>query len=168
MKNRDWIPSLPCDVGGDNLQASCASAIVTASDILTTATSYPIMGYMNTAVGYYTNHQARLLGAEAAHKLNLTSDDNSCIAVTLCHPFGIGSAACSAFCLAPPSRYRRWVASRGVECHPSALLPLYPCWSLKGARFLFADTHTLKALPEASQRLWLRDGVIKIGSGATF
>ena len=124
-------------------------------------------GYYNTAVGY-TNHQALLHGEEAARELNLTPDDTICIAVTMCHPFGIGSAACSAFLSGASIALPAVGGIQGCGVPSERAAATLSVLESEKCTILFADTHTLKALPESSQRLSLRDGVVKIGSGATF
>ncbi|EEC46545.1 predicted protein [Phaeodactylum tricornutum CCAP 1055/1] len=128
-------------------------------------------GYYNTTTAY-TNLQALSHGQEAAAVLHMTEYDVVCVAVTLCHPFGIGSGVCSALqsgasivlpavggiqgCGVPSERAAAtWQALRSESC-----------------TLLFADTHTLKALPmdsdTAATLRSLRGGVCKTGSGATF
>ena len=124
-------------------------------------------GFYNTPTGY-TNQQALVHGTEAAHELKVTEEDTICVSITLCHPFGIGSAVCSAFlsgaAIALPAV--GGIQGCGVPSERAAATLLV--LESEKCTILFADTHTLKALPEPSQLLLLRDGVVKIGSGATF
>lgn len=124
-------------------------------------------GYYNSATGY-TNQQALTHGMEAIDELKITEDDTICISITLCHAFGIGSAVSAALqsgaCIALPAV--GGIQGCGVPSErASATLEVLES---EQCTILFADTHTLKALPEPSTTLMLRDGVVKTGSGSTF
>mmetsp|Transcript_31841 Transcript_31841/g.52489 ORF Transcript_31841/g.52489 Transcript_31841/m.52489 type:complete len:303 (-) Transcript_31841:115-1023(-) len=124
-------------------------------------------GYYNSATAY-TNQQALTHGMEAVEELKITEDDTLCISITLCHPFGMGSAVCAALqtgaCIALPAV--GGIQGCGVPSdRASATLQVLES---EQCTILFADTHTLKALPEPSSSLSLRNGVVKIGSGSTF
>lgn len=122
--------------------------------------------YYNSTSHAYTNGQALQHAHEAAEELIVVEQDVVCIAVTLCHAFGMGSAVGSCLvrgaCIALP-------AVGGIQgCGiPSerAIATLEVLESEK-CTLLFADTHTLKALPDYPERLHLRGGVCKIGSGS--
>lgn len=116
----------------------------------------------------YTNRQALAHGRDAAQQLSMTGDDVVCVAITLGHAFGMGSAVTAALL-------------SGATIHLPAVGGLFGCGvpseravatqhalEHDGCTLLFADTHTLKALSSPTQPLALRNGVVKIGSGATF
>ncbi|KAL3784578.1 hypothetical protein ACHAWO_005884 [Cyclotella atomus] len=126
-----------------------------------------VHAYYGNTVGY-TNRMALEQGRAAAEELVMTEQDVVCVSITLCHAFGIGSAVCSAL-------------ERGASIVLPAVGGIQGCGvpsERAGATFevlesekctlLFADTHTLKALPDDPMKLHLRGGVCKIGSGSTF
>lgn len=123
--------------------------------------------FYNSATGY-TNQQALLHGSEAANALRITGDDTICISVTLCHPFGMGSAACSAFLSGAAIALPAVGGIQGCGVPSERAAATLSVLESEKCTILFADTHTLKALPEPSHRLSLRDGVVKIGSGTAF
>jgi acyl-CoA synthetase (AMP-forming)/AMP-acid ligase II len=124
-------------------------------------------GFYNSHVGY-TNHQALLHGAEAAQQLEMTEHDIVCISVTLCHPFGIGSAVCSTFLKGGTIVLPAVGGILGCGVPSERANATLSTLESEKCTILFADTHTLKALPEPQKRLSLRGGVVKIGSGDTF
>ena len=116
----------------------------------------------------YTNKSALEQGRMAADELTMTENDVVCISITLCHPFGIGSGVCSALhrgaCIVLPAV--GGIQGCGVPSE-RARATLDVLESEK-CTLLFADSHTLKALPEGSIGLNLRGGICKIGSGSEF
>jgi acyl-CoA synthetase (AMP-forming)/AMP-acid ligase II len=124
-------------------------------------------GYYNSSAAY-TNQQALAHGMESIEELKITEDDTICISITLCHAFGMGSAVCAALqsgaCIALPAV--GGIEGCGVPSERAAAT--LDVLESEQCTILFADTHTIKALPEPSSTLTLRDGVVKIGSGSTF
>ena len=128
-------------------------------------------GFYNSVTGY-TNAQALLHGQEAVHALPVIEDDVVCVSVTLCHPFGIGSAVCSAFLTGATLALPAVGGIQGCGVPSERAAATLEVLESEKCTLLFADTHTLNALPDLSleqeQRLALRGGVCKIGSGSTF
>lgn len=122
--------------------------------------------YYNSTTSPYTNKQALQHGAEAAEELIVIEQDVICIAVTLCHAFGMGSAVGSALlrgaCMALPAV--GGIQGCGVPSERAAAT--FEVLESEKCTLLFADTHTLKALPDHPEKLNLRGGVCKIGSGS--
>ena len=114
-----------------------------------------------------TNDTIDELAEDAVRHLELTPSDTACVSITLSHAFGIGSAA--AACLSSGARISLpnvdGLHGCGVPSDRAAatLLALED-----GATVLYADTHTLKALPEEVNLPQLRTGVCKVSSGADF
>lgn len=109
-------------------------------------------------------------GATAANTLSLTNDDKVCVSITLCHAFGIGSACSGALTSgsavvlpAVGGLHGCGVPSKRAEATLQVLRD-------ENCSILFADTHTLKALPDVESGALpsLRGGVVKIGSGSDF
>ena len=104
--------------------------------------------------------QAALLevGYAAAAELELSAADSVCLPITLSHSFGFGSGVLAAFgsgaSLVLPA------ATPSAEGTRQALE--------EGCTVLYADTHTLKALPAEARLPRLRTGVVKVASGSTF
>ena len=79
--------------------------------------------------------------------LELTPSDTACVSITLSHAFGIGSAAAaclaSGACISLPNVDGLHGCGVPSDRAAATLLALED-----GATVLYADTHTLKALPE--------------------
>lgn len=122
--------------------------------------------FYNSTTNPYTNAQAIQHGQEAAEELIVVEQDVICIAVTLCHAFGMGSAVGSALqrgaCIALPAV--GGIQGCGVPSERAAAT--FEVLESEKCTLLFADTHTLKELPDHPERLNLRGGVCKIGSGS--
>lgn len=122
--------------------------------------------FYNSPTTPYTNRQAIQHGQEAAEELIVVEQDVICIAVTLCHAFGLGSAVGSALlrgaCMALPAV--GGIQGCGIPSERAAAT--FEVLENEKCTLLFADTHTLKALPDHPERLNLRGGVCKIGSGS--
>lgn len=117
-----------------------------------------------------SNGEALALGEAAANRLGTTSSDRACVSVTLFHAFGIGSAACSAFLRSGAVVLPAVGGIKGCgdpQQRAAVTLDVLQC---SRATQLFADTHTLRAMPAAEGRdlSSLRTGVVKIGSGSDF
>lgn len=122
--------------------------------------------FYNTTTAPYTNAQALQHGQEAAEELIVVEEDVVCISVTLCHAFGMGSAVGSAIlrgaCMALPAV--GGIQGCGVPSERAAAT--FEVLESEKCTLLFADKHTLKALPDHPERLNLRGGVCKVGSGS--
>jgi acyl-CoA synthetase (AMP-forming)/AMP-acid ligase II len=116
----------------------------------------------------FTNDEALKLAEAAAFKLAVHDQDVVCVSITLCHAFGMGSAASSALMMGATIALPAVGGIRGCGVpHDRAAATLEVLKDQK-CTLLFADTHTLKALPESSHELVLRGGVCKVGSGSDF
>jgi AMP-binding enzyme len=122
--------------------------------------------YYHSTTHPYTNEQALHHADEAANELFIVEQDVVCISVTLGHPFGIGSAVGSCLlrgaCIVLPAI--GGIHGCGVPSERAAAT--FDVLESQKCTLLFADTHTLKALPDHPERLNLRGGVCKIGSGS--
>lgn len=123
--------------------------------------------FYNTTIPY-TNQQALAHGREAAEELIMIEDDVVCISVTLCHPFGMGSAVCSALERGASIVLPAVGGIQGCGVPSERATATFDVLESEKCTLLFADTHTLKALPDKPERLNLRGGICKIGSGSTF
>ena len=114
-----------------------------------------------------TNDTIEELAEDAVRHLELTPSDTACVSITLSHAFGIGSAAAaclaSGACISLPNVDGLHGCGVPSDRAAATLLALED-----GATVLYADTHTLKALPEEVNPPQLRTGVCKISSGADF
>lgn len=125
--------------------------------------------FYNTTVPY-TNQQALNHGQEAAEELRMTEQDKVCISITLCHAFGMGSAVCSALQTGATIVLPAVGGIQGCGVPSERAAATFDVLKSEKCTLLFADTHTLRALPDnaSSYGLNLRGGVCKIGSGSTF
>jgi len=129
------------------------------------------------ALGYWsstkplTNREALSeMGAAARDRLAISAEDRVLVSITLCHAFGIGSAAGSALVagaaiVLPGASGIRGCGSPGQRAQVTLeVLESQRC------TLLFADVHTLKALPapNTADLSALRGGACKVGSGADF
>ena len=114
-----------------------------------------------------TNDAIDELAEDAIRNLKLTPADTACVSITLSHAFGIGSAAAaclsSGACISLPNVDGLHGCGVPSDRAAATLLALED-----GATVLYADTHTLKALPADASLPHLRTGVSKISSGADF
>jgi hypothetical protein len=124
-------------------------------------------GFYNTA-SPYTNRQALEHGKDAAKELHITKEDVVCISITLCHPFGLGSAVCSAFETGAAIVLPAVGGILGCGVPTERAEATLKVLESEKCSLLFADTHTLESLPPAPPGLHLRGGACKVGSGATF
>ncbi|CAJ1394147.1 unnamed protein product [Effrenium voratum] len=115
-----------------------------------------------------TNAEAiDVLGAAAKARLGIESEDRVLVSITLCHAFGstaVSSAwlAGAAVVLPGASGIRGCGSpSQRAEATLSALVS-------ERCSLLYADVHTLKALPPYQEDLALRGGLCKVGSGSDF
>jgi len=118
----------------------------------------------------FTNKEALELGDQVAVRLGMSEDDTVCVSITLCHAFGIGSAACSALTAGATIMLPAVGGIRGCGVPSERAQATFDVLKRENCTLLFADTHTLKALPDANDTTLpsLRGGVCKIGSGSDF
>lgn len=134
----------------------------------------PVAG--DSPLGYYantkpiTNGAALEQGLAAKAQLGISHGDIVLVSITLNHLFGIGSAVSGA--LQSGAAIVLPDASGVVGCgSPGQRAQVtFECLSSQACTLFFADTHTLKALPdaEAGSLANLRGGVCKVGSGTAF
>ena len=127
-----------------------------------------VHAYYNTPTAPYTNRQAMEQGEEAAFELSMYEKDIICVSITLCHAFGIGSGVCSAFTRGATVVIPAGGGIQGFGVPSERAKATLQVLKDEKCTLLFADTHTLKALPDPPYDLALRGGVCKIGSGTTF
>merc|ERR1719253_2271720 len=109
-------------------------------------------------------------GADALSALGLTADDRLLVSITLCHAFGIGSAVSSALQAGATVVLPGSSGIRGCGSPSQRAQVTLEVLASEKCTVLFADVHTLKALPPpgAADLSALRTGVCKVGSGADF
>eukprot|EP00584_Thalassiosira_punctigera_P005843 CAMPEP_0172537758 /NCGR_PEP_ID=MMETSP1067-20121228/9299_1 /TAXON_ID=265564 ORGANISM="Thalassiosira punctigera, Strain Tpunct2005C2" /NCGR_SAMPLE_ID=MMETSP1067 /ASSEMBLY_ACC=CAM_ASM_000444 /LENGTH=297 /DNA_ID=CAMNT_0013323121 /DNA_START=14 /DNA_END=907 /DNA_ORIENTATION=- len=124
--------------------------------------------FYNSPAAPYTNRQALEQGDDAAFQLSMCADDKVCVSITLCHAFGMGSGMCSIFSRGATAVLPAVGGIRGCGVPSERAAATLEVLSDERCTLLFADTHTLKALPDPPHDLPLRGGACKIGSGSTF
>jgi hypothetical protein len=124
--------------------------------------------YNNTTP--FTNSDALELGETAAWELAMVPDDKVCISITLCHAFGMGSAVCSAIHSGATMVLPDVGGIHGCGVPSERALATFEALEHEQCTLLFADTHTIRAMAEYDkpERLVLRGGVCKVGSGSDF
>ncbi|KAJ1622522.1 hypothetical protein T492DRAFT_1061702 [Pavlovales sp. CCMP2436] len=123
-----------------------------------------------------THEEALALGSACAEELALQPTDRVCVAISLYHAFGIGSACASALHSGAAIVLPAVGGIRGCGVPEQRAALTLRVLAAQQCTVLFADSHTLKALesPElvrAREELdlsHLRAGVVKVGSGADF
>lgn len=128
------------------------------------------LGYWSSTAPLTNGEALTQMGADAKSQLNMGPKDKVLVSITLCHAFGIGSAVGSsllagATIVLPGASGIRGCGSPSQRAHVTLeVLEAQRC------SLLFADVHTLKALPDAGSAdlSALRGGACKIGSGADF
>ncbi|KAJ1456534.1 hypothetical protein M885DRAFT_517311 [Pelagophyceae sp. CCMP2097] len=116
------------------------------------------------------------LGRGTAERLYIDANDKSCVSITLCHSFGIGNAVAGTFHAGGKVLLPAVGGIRGCGNPLERASATFA--SLKDAQctLLFADTHTLNALPDVPPGAehendllpLFRGGVCKVGSGEDF
>ncbi len=120
-------------------------------------------------VSPFTNEEALRLGKDAAWELAMSEEDVMCISITLCHAFGMGSAVSSAIQTGCTIVLPAVGGIQGCGVPSQRAQATLDVLESEKCTLLFADTHTLKALPDDHpERLNLRGGVCKVGSGSQF
>jgi len=139
----------------------------------------PLEKDFNLAHGYFgsakplSTKEVMEHGKKAMDRLSITSDDAVCVSITLCHAFGIGSAVSSALMAGATVVLPAVGGIRGCGVPAQRAEVTLSVLASEACTLLFADSHTLKALPEPDESMRsklarLRGGVCKIGSGADF
>lgn len=127
-----------------------------------------VHAFYSSPTAPYTNREAVEQGEKAAFELSMYEKDVICVSVTLCHAFGMGSAVCSAFTRGATVVLPAVGGIQGCGVPSERAEATLQVLKDEKCTLLFADTHTLKALPDPPYDLALRGGVCKIGSGSTF
>lgn len=166
-------------VGGDGSGSGSAGTIcfmdLIDSDVDSDGWTDPVEADGATAHGFYnsskpyTNGQALVDGANAAAALGMDEADIVCVSITLCHAFGIGSACSSALMSGAAIALPAVGGISGCGVPEERARASLDTIKQLGCTLVFADSHTLKALPpSAPGSLTLRGGACKVGSGADF
>mmetsp|Transcript_24978 Transcript_24978/g.68878 ORF Transcript_24978/g.68878 Transcript_24978/m.68878 type:complete len:346 (-) Transcript_24978:1493-2530(-) len=141
------------------------------SDEEESALKLPPHAYYNNTTPF-TNQEALDLGADAAWEEAMIEDDVVCVAITLCHAFGMGSAVCSSLQQGATIVLPSVGGIRGCGVPSQRAEATLQVLESEKCTLLFADTHTLKAFPDEDairhERLSLKGGVCKVGSGSDF
>jgi len=116
----------------------------------------------------FTNPQALKLGEDSSFQLAMYEQDVVCVSVTLSHAFGFGSAVSSALMMGAAICLPAVGGIRGCGVPSERAAATLEVLKSEKCTLLFADTHTLEALPEPPLDLVLRGGVCKIASGSDF
>jgi len=135
------------------------------------STSLPSHAYYNSTKPF-TNEEALEMGADAAWEIAMIEDDVVCVAITLCHAFGMGSAVCSTIKEGATIVLPSVGGIRGCGVPSKRAEVTLQVLESEKCTLLFADTHTLKAFSDDDalriQQMPLRGGVCKVGSGSQF
>mmetsp|Transcript_32695 Transcript_32695/g.45600 ORF Transcript_32695/g.45600 Transcript_32695/m.45600 type:complete len:220 (-) Transcript_32695:273-932(-) len=110
-------------------------------------------------------------GRSAKDYLAMKETDSVCVSITLCHAFGIASAVSSTLMAGGTVVLPAVGGIRGCGNPNQRAEVTLSVLKSEACTLLFADSHTLKALPppQAGDDLSkFRGGVVKIGSGAEF
>jgi len=126
------------------------------------ATPECLLGNYNGAA--MSQAQALALGNDAAQMMHSNEQDRTCVSITLCHSFGLGSGVGSAFVSGGAVVLPAAGGIRGCGDPKQRATVTHEVLQSTGSTLLFADTHILKQLP-ASSGMVLRGGIVKIGSG---
>ena len=126
--------------------------------------------YNNTTP--FTNEGALEMGADAAWEIAMIEDDNVCVAITLCHAFGMGSAVCSTIQEGATLVLPSVGGIRGCGVPSKRAEATLHVLESEKCTLLFADKHTFKAFSDEDElrikQMPLRGGVCKVGSGSQF
>jgi acyl-CoA synthetase (AMP-forming)/AMP-acid ligase II len=132
------------------------------------ATADGLLGIYSGAA--LTHGAAHGLGAAAGAALGVRAGDVSCVSITLCHAFGIGSAVGSALQAGGAVLLPAVGGIRGCGDPKQRAAATRDVLYSSAATLLFADSHTLRglqALPPPRLPA-LRGGVCKVGSGSDY
>jgi hypothetical protein len=112
-----------------------------------------------------THAQAIHLGQEAAGALNSSPTDRTCVSITLCHAFGMGSGVGSALVSEGAVVLPAVNGIRGCGDPKQRAVETGAVLAETQSTLLFADTHVIKHMPAAAGAVQLRGGVVKVSSG---
>eukprot|EP00931_Biecheleriopsis_adriatica_P082061 TRINITY_DN55448_c0_g1_i1.p1 TRINITY_DN55448_c0_g1~~TRINITY_DN55448_c0_g1_i1.p1 ORF type:complete len:337 (-),score=57.22 TRINITY_DN55448_c0_g1_i1:142-1152(-) len=128
------------------------------------------LGYWSSTKPLTCGEALSTMGADACNQLGLTAADRVLVSITLCHAFGIGSAVGAAFTAGSAVVLPGASGIRGCGSPTQRAEVTLKVLASEQCTILFADVHTLKALPPpaGADLSSLRGGACKIGSGATF
>jgi len=133
--------------------------------------SLPPHAYYNSTTPF-TNQEALELGKNSAWELAMVEEDVVCVAITLCHAFGMGSAVCSTIGEGATLVLPAVDGIRGCGIPSKRAESTLNAMESENCTLLFADKHTLKAFDNEGslqpERLSLRGGVCKVASGSQF
>jgi len=120
----------------------------------------------------FTNQEALEMGADAAWEIAMIEEDVVCVAITLCHAFGMGSAVCSTIKEGATLVLPAVDGIRGCGVPSKRAEATLEILESEKCTLLFADKHTLNAFSDEDPlhpgQLSLRGGVCKVGSGSQF
>lgn len=135
------------------------------------AAAPPPHAYYNSTKPF-TNTEALEMGVDAAWEAAMVEEDVVCVAITLCHAFGMGSAVCSTLKEGATLVLPAVGGIRGCGVPSKRAEATLRVLESEKCTLLFADKHTLTAFPDNDsihpERMSLRGGVCKIGSGSQY
>lgn len=129
------------------------------------------LGYWSSTKPLTNNEALDVMGAAAKSRLSITEKDRVLVSITLCHAFGIGSAVGGAWLGGAAVVLPGASGIRGCGSPSQRAEATLSALESQSCSLLFADVHTLKALPapgSGGKLAALRGGVCKVGSGADF
>lgn len=126
------------------------------------------LGFWSSTKALTNSEAIEEMGAAAKERLAMTNADRVLVSITLCHAFGIGSAVSSAWLAGAGLVLPGASGIRGCGSPSQRAEATLAAMISEKCSILFADVHTLKALPPPEGDLVLRGGCCKVGSGADF
>lgn len=126
------------------------------------------LGFWSSTKALTNSEAIEEMGAAAKERLAMTNADRVLVSITLCHAFGIGSAVSSAWLAGAGLVLPGASGIRGCGSPSQRAEATLAAMISEKCSLLFADVHTLKALPPPEGDLVLRGGCCKVGSGADF
>lgn len=128
------------------------------------------LGYWSSTTPLTNGEALTQMGADAKSQLNMGPNDKVLVSITLCHAFGIASAVGSSLLAGATIVLPGASGIRGCGSPSQRAQVTLEVLEAQRCSLLFADVHTLKALPEAGSAdlSALRGGACKVGSGADF
>eukprot|EP00435_Cladocopium_sp_Y103_P055273 s765_g18.t1 len=126
------------------------------------------LGFWSSTKALTNSEAIEEMGAAAKERLAMTNADRVLVSITLCHAFGIGSAVSSAWLAGPGLVLPGASGIRGCGSPSQRAEATLAAMISEKCSLLFADVHTLNALPAPEGDLVLRGGCCKVGSGADF
>jgi len=112
-----------------------------------------------------SHEQAVMLGQEAAAALQASPADKTCVSITLCHAFGMGSGVGSALVSGGAVVLPAADGIRGCGDPKQRAVATAEVLRETGSTLLFADTHIIKQMPPDGASGALRGGLVKVSSG---